>query len=86
MAEIRTDASIDFLFTEAETGLTFISMALKAEADPIGTMDNVASARKAYDTILRFKDRVRLDRKQRDRLDSRLVRLRLGLLSLGEKI
>lgn len=86
-ARLRTvdqDAvSFDFLKTELETGITFADLALSAKyADKLER--NKANARKAYDTALKFIDKLKPE--DASDLDTLFKHLRSKLRELGESI
>jgi hypothetical protein len=75
--------SVDFLNTEADTGLMFAGIALESDTEEKMTR-NRANARKAYDTILRFIGRVSLTDAESENLGTKMAKLKLGLQTLGE--
>lgn len=77
-------ASVNFLKTDLNTALTFSAIAMQAhERSKRDRMRQ--NARKAYDTVLRFMQRVELTPQDAQFLTSNLNRLRADLISLGEK-
>ena len=80
-------SGLDFLVTEAETGLMFADFALTAatgEFDKIRR--NTANARLAYDTILRFRDRFKMDSPVGRELGNLVDKLRRNLIRLNEEV
>ena len=77
-------ASTEFLKLDIETALTFLTIARDTHDDS-RQRRNLRSARRAYDTVLRFSDRVILSDEDRDALRSGLKRLRSELESFGER-
>jgi hypothetical protein len=77
-------AGLGFLMAEAETGLTFAGIALAAAGDDVKVQRNTANARKAYDTVLRFRGRLSMAPEEIARLSSRVEQLRWRLQVLGE--
>jgi hypothetical protein len=75
--------SVEFLNTEADTGLMFAGIALESDTEE-KMARNRANARKAYDTILRFIGRVSLTAAESEGLGTKMARLKLGLQTLGE--
>ena len=79
-------AGCGFLMVEADTGFTFAWLALTTTDDPDKAQRNTANAKKAYDTILRFRARVQLNPQETAALGAKLARLRTMLLKLGEAV
>ena len=75
--------STDFLKVDLETALTFTGIALQTEND-VKKKRNQQSARKAYDTILKFLNHVDLEERDAQGLHTNLERLRSELRMLGE--
>ena len=78
---------IEFLLTELRTGLTFARVALGA--DPFDTdkkARNRDNARTAYNTVLKFRPRVKLSDSANQALEAELHTLRAALRELGEPI
>lgn len=81
------DVSLEFLFTELSSGLTFAKLALSAQsADTDKFKRNSHNARIAYDTILRFQPRVNMLDADKTKLAEGLNALKRVLRSLGEKV
>ena len=75
--------SVEFLKTELETGITFAHLALSARHED-RLERTKANARKAYDTALKFKDKLKLEKAAE--LDSLVKDLRNKLQDLGESV
>ena len=68
---------VRFLLTEADLGLTFASLALMARSgDKQRIRRNTRNAQTAYETILRFRERVDLDDAAAAQLDGKLEQLK----------
>lgn len=81
------DISLEFLYTELSSGLTFANVALSAQpGDTDKVKRNRHNARVAYDTILRFQPRVNMLDAEKTRLAEGLGKLKQALRSLGEKL
>lgn len=74
-----------FLKVELQTGLTFASIAAREEPGSEKRIKNQGNARKAYETVLRLRDRIEIptDAATRD-IQNGLDRLRSALEKLGE--
>lgn len=78
---------LDFLRTEISTGMTFARIARDAQPFEIGKAErNLRNARLAYNTVLKFRGRVRLSPAAIKTLESELAQLRLTLKELGEAV
>jgi hypothetical protein len=78
---------MDFLLTEIGTGMTFSKLARDANPnDADKRKRNRHNARIAYDTVLKFRGRVRLDERANEILDDQLEELRSCLRELGEVV
>lgn len=77
----------EFLKVELKTGLTFAKIALGEEAGSEERFKNLANARKAFQTVLRLRERFIYpsDAATRDIQDA-LDRLRSALEELGENV
>ena len=75
--------SVEFLKTELETGITFANLALSARHED-RLERTKANARKAYDTALKFKDKLKLEKAAE--LNSLVKDLRNKLQDLGESV
>lgn len=73
----------DFLKIDVSTALTFAQTALETD-DPVKKKRNQASARKAYDTVLRLVEKVSLNDADASELRLGLSRLKSDLVRLGE--
>ncbi len=74
---------VRFLLAELAAGLTFVSIAQAAKAEEAKAR-NRYRARVAYDTILRFSERVSLTPEQAREVRAKIVSLREHLEDLGE--
>jgi septal ring factor EnvC (AmiA/AmiB activator) len=79
----RTGA--DFLKTDMATALMFSGMAMQATDDPVKRERTQRNARKAYDAILRLREKIKLSEKDAYWLQNNLYRLKSELEQLGEK-
>ena len=73
----------DFLRIDSQVGLTFSSLALAAN-DEEGKRRKTGIARRAHDTIMRLRHKVKLSRAQTAELNRNLLRLKTELQTLGE--
>lgn len=83
----NSPASIQFLFTELQTGLMFADLALSVkpyETDKIQA--DTANARNSYESFLKFRERVELSEAQRRALNAALEKLKSALRALGEPV
>jgi hypothetical protein len=78
----QNEVSLEFLKTELETGITFATLALSARYEH-KLKRTKANARKAYDTAVKFMDK--LTEKSAE-LDSLFQDLRSKLRDLGESV
>lgn len=76
---------VQFLLIEVETAMTFCDVA-KTSADPDRMSRNIANARTAYDTLLKFMDRVHFDANSKKEFDYKFARLQDLLRDLGQQI
>jgi hypothetical protein len=77
--------SFTFLDTSADIGLTYASIAWTAR-DKEKIRRHQAKARRAYNSILRFADRVQLSSDEKAELAPKLERLKRELRALGEPV
>jgi hypothetical protein len=73
------------LRVDSEVALTFASIALRSK-DQETTARTTRVARKAYDTIVKFRRGIALSAADKSKLDGNLRRLRKELQSLGEGV
>lgn len=76
-------ANTEFLRLDLQTALTFTGLALNTD-DPAKKDRNQRAARRAYDTILRFMQRVTLTEDEARFFEENLPRLKGELITLGE--
>jgi len=74
---------VDFLKADLEIALTFSHLALEAK-DPLKKSRNCRLARKAYESIVKLRQRVALAEEDARTLESDLQELRNNLVCLGE--
>lgn len=76
--------SVEVLKTDLKTGITFAHIAQQSTSDPEKKKRNQANARKAYDSVLDYENRLEIA--QEDKLDmaEKLTRLKSVLIQLGE--
>ncbi|HEY6349842.1 MAG TPA: hypothetical protein VI636_10570 [Candidatus Angelobacter sp.] len=73
-----------FLMAEVGWGLTFVNLAKLAKPEERDRFKvSVRNARKAYDTVIRFRHRIPLEESAREELNAGLGRLESGLRELG---
>jgi hypothetical protein len=75
--------SVEFLNTEAETGLLFAEIAQGSD-NAEKRARNCAHARLAYNTVLRFIGRVSLTEAESESLSLQMAKLKIRLQTLGE--
>jgi len=73
----------DFLQADSEIALTFSGIALQT-SDREMRKRRTQIARKAYETIMRLREKINFNEAERDRLDANLQRLKSELQKLGE--
>jgi type IV secretory pathway TrbF-like protein len=76
-------AGTQFLKVDVATALTFANTALQAD-DPEKKRRNRASARKAYDTVVRMMKKLKLSASDAEEIQQGLQRLKSELVTLGE--
>jgi len=76
---------VGFVRTELQVGLTMSRIAMEAH-HPEKVQRNRASARKAYDAVMRFIPKVNFTRDEATEVSSKLAQLKSELQLLGEEI
>lgn len=76
------NTQVNFILTELAAGMTFASVAEKRGS---GKEQSRARARAAYDSVLRFRGRVRLTEEESKKVQGKLEALKKRLEALGEK-
>lgn len=71
-----------FLLTELDTGLTFLSVAATT-GNRETALRNRDNASVAYQSVLRYMDRIQLDGDEKASFDHKLAELRRGLIEAG---
>ena len=82
---VKSAAGVEFLLTEIETGKTFVRLASQADSEE-KVERNRNNARKAYDSVLKFMERVVLNQAERLRIEKGLQELKRNLNDLGETV
>ena len=75
---------LDFLAIDLGIGLTMAHMAARADIGSDSRARNTRNARRAYDTIVRFRTNTVATDRQGEELDQKTSELRVALLNLGE--
>ena len=81
----HTAGTFTFLRTSADTGLMYASIAWTAR-DKEKIRRHQAKARRAYNSILRFADRVQLSSDEKAELTPKVEKLKRELHALGEPV
>ena len=76
-------AHLKFILTELSAGMSFAAIALSREGE--AQARNRARARAAYDSVLRFLDRVSMTREQLEEVHAQIGLLKQHLQTLGEE-
>ena len=85
MAVSSDRSGVKFLFTELKAGLTFARIASSTKTTSIGKRTrNISTARKAYDCILHFQERVPLSETEAMKLNAGMSQLKKALQALEE--
>ena len=84
-SQVGRGIRLGFLMVEAQTGLTFAEIALDARRDMAKVRRNTENARRAYDTVLRFTDRVELTPSENAELTAMVEKLHLQLQVLEKR-
>ena len=79
------DNSLAFLHTDLDMALTLAQIAAEADRGSARRERNVRNARKAYDTVLKFREKLRASAAEKHCLRRKLSHLRLCLEDLGER-
>ncbi len=79
------EAGARFLKTELDTGFRFAEAAEGARTKGKRTR-NLSKAREAYDSIVRFRGKVKLTREEAAEIESGIAELRSRLRQLGQKV
>ncbi len=75
----------EFLLVELQTGLTFADLALSAEPGSADRVRDERNARKAYQTVLRLRERFQVAAPAAREIEDLQERLRCALDQLAEK-
>ena len=78
---------VDFLRTELQTGLTFARVALSARPNDIDKIQrDTKNAREAYDSFLKFRERVSLSEDEKQEITEQAEKLKDALRKLGQSL
>ena len=87
MTKFFSSSGAAFLFVEVKTGLTFANSALSGTGRTRERIErNRKNARRAYDSLLRFRRRVPLSDKEAVRLEAGIQELKAALQALGDSL
>lgn len=75
-----------FLMTDLDSALAFAQLAMRLNIDPEVKRRNLINARKAYDTVVRLREKLQLDSGQQSAFDEKRTNLKNALEQLGERI
>jgi len=75
-----------FLMTDLDSALAFAQLAMRLNIDPEVKRRNLINARKAYDTVVRLREKLQLDSGQLSAFDEKRTNLKNALEQLGERI
>lgn len=79
-------AAFDFVLTEINVGLTFVSLALSTESRESDKIRReVTNARKAYESALKFQNKIAFTDEERDKLEQPMKVLRAALEKLNQR-
>ena len=78
--------TVQFLLTDLDTGIMLARSAIGARLNSPRQKRNTRNARLAYETVLRFRSKVKITDVVNDALDKKLGRLRSMLKRLGESM
>lgn len=84
LKEMANQNGVTLIPAELETGLAFAQIAKRSAHEKRDR--NRKNARKAYDAVLRFRERVHCSSRDADVMNEKLERLRTDLAELGEDI
>jgi hypothetical protein len=77
---------VRFLKVDLDVALNFAKIALHSQSNRGRRTRNQANARKAYDTVIQWKNRLEISREDAVEIDAKLRELRAALEQLGEKL
>jgi hypothetical protein len=87
MAKSFSSSGAAFLFVEVQTGLAFAKFALSGTGKSRERIErNRKNARRAYDSLLRFRQRVSLSDNEVARLEAGIQELKAALQALGDRV
>jgi hypothetical protein len=77
---------VEFLMADLDSALAFAQRASGLNIDPETRRRNLINARKAYDTVTRLREKIRLDSEQQSDFDEKRTNVKNALEQLGERI
>ena len=78
--------ALEFVLTEIQVGLTFVSLALRTDASESEKIQReVTNARKAYESALKFQNKIGFTDEERDHIEQRIKVLRAALEKLDQQ-
>lgn len=78
--------ALEFVLTEIQVGLTFVSLALRTDASESDKIQReVTNARKAYESALKFQNKIGFTDEERDQIEQRIKVLRAALEKLDQQ-
>lgn len=79
--------SFEFMITEIQSGLTFANLAQKSYPKEPGKIQrDTANARKAYDNVLHFLQKISFTEEETEKIQAGLGQLKSALQALGESL
>ena len=78
--------ALEFVLTEIQVGLTFVSLAQRTDASESEKIQReVTNARKAYESALKFQNKIGFTDEERDHIEQRIKVLRAALEKLDQQ-
>lgn len=76
--------TVEFLRTDLDTGLMLAQIATGSRNNSDRQKRNIRKARQAYDTVIKFRSKIRMSTEANNALEEKIGRLRSMLEVLGE--
>ena len=77
---------VKFLKIDLDVALTFAQIALRSHSDQQKRARNQANARKAHDSVARWKNKLEVSQPDASEIDAKFQELRSALEKLGERL